>query len=363
VTQRETAQRKRTELAFFRQKVHLRPPMKVSKVEKPYTPFEVFVPKSITGTRRARKYFRSPEEAAAYIVRVKREGFANADNRKAAAEPGKLTVGEVTAMWLARHEDKDGKTKTQVKRVLGSLDLAFGRKAIESISHRELETWLGSVGGGYVNRLNYHRIARRFFGWVHQWLEAIPRNPMVKVRKPEGERNSVEILTPEGMRNCLESVKLLDAPEDLRMTAYLALGGFAGIRTEEILRMSWEDVNWQSGEIYVRQPKKVKGWRPRWVEILPPLRRHLEPIALKDGKVFPGGQRSLYWARRDLMDWLFWEEWPDNCLRHSFKSYHAAEFQSVEKTQLQMGHADKSMTQYQYGTPEARAAAAAWWAL
>lgn len=332
-------------------------------MEKPYTPWEVFVGKGVTGTRPVRKYFRSQEEAAAYIVRVKREGFQNADNRKANAEPGKLTVGEVTAMWLAKHDGKDGKTKTQVKRILTSLDASFGRKAIESISHRELDGWLAGIGGGFVNRSNYHRVARRFFGWVHQWLEAIPRNPMIKVAKPTGERNPVEILSPAAMLDCLEAAKLLESPEDLRVTAYLSLGGFAGLRTEEILRMEWSDVDWNSGEIYVRQPKKVKGWKPRWVEILPALRRRLEAIAPKEGKVFPGGQRSLYWARRDIMDYLFWEEWPDNCLRHSFKSYHAAEFQSVEKTQLQMGHADSNMTKYQYGTPEARKAASAWWAL
>ena len=68
-------------------------------------------------------------------------------------------------------------------------------------------------------------------------------------------------------------------------------------------------------------------------------------------KVFPGGERSLYWACRDLMDYLFWGDSPINCLCHSFKPYHLAELQNVEKIRHQTGHADENMTKYQYGTP------------
>jgi integrase len=173
------------------------------------------------------------------------------------------------------------------------------------------------------------------------------------------EHQEPEILTPDQMRACLEA-----ANGERRLTSYLALGGFAGLRTEEILRQQWSDIDWAGGEIYVRQPKRVGGWRPRHVEILPALRRHLEPLALKDGgKVLPGGQRTLYLLRRVMMDKLGWLTWPNNCLRHSFKTYHAAHFQDLPRLQLQMGHAGAGMTAYVYGTPATRANAAAWWAL
>ena len=134
--------------------------------------------------------------------------------------------------------------------------------------------------------------------------------------------------------------------------------GFAGLRTEEVLRQQWSDIDWAAGEVYVRQPKRVGDWRPRHVEILPALRRHLERLALKEGKVLPGGQRTLYLLRRALMDKLGWETRPNNCLRHRFKTYHAAHFRDLPRTQLQMGHADSSLTHYVYGTP----APAGWWA-
>jgi integrase len=335
--------------------------MKISETDKPYTPWRVYLGKKTTGTRSARKFFATEDEAVAYVVRVKQQGFQNADDRRGSLQPGQFVFSECSAMWLAKQRGKKG--FTMVKRVLRSLDKQFGRRAIETITHRDLDSWSDRIGGGYVNHLNYHRIARRFFKWAHEWLEAVTVNPMVKVTKPTGERHPVEIFTPDAMLDCLAAATLLDSPDDLRLTAYLCLGGFAGIRTEEILRMDWEDIDWLSGEIYIRHPKKVRGWKPRWVEIMPALRRNLESVALKTGKIVPGGQRTIYCARRDVMDYLFWDRWPKNGLRHSFKSYHLAQYQDAEKTQHQMGHADKNMTKYQYGTPEARRAAVSWWAL
>ena len=147
------------------------------------------------------------------------------------------------------------------------------------------------------------------------------------------------------------------------MLAYLCLGGFAGLRTSEILNLTWEDILWDRSQIFVRQPKRVKGWRPRYVDILPPLRLHLEAVALKSGRIGVGGMRTLYVSRKAMMDAIGIEHWPLNCLRHSFKTYHAAYFQDLGKLRLQMGHSDENMTRYAYGTPEAREVAEQWWNL
>ena len=68
---------------------------------------------------------------------------------------------------------------------------------------------------------------------------------------------------------------------DVALLAFLCLGGFAGVRTAEIVRMNWEDINWVDGHIGVLKPKQVTRWRPRNVTMLPVFRRHLEPFALK----------------------------------------------------------------------------------
>jgi integrase len=74
----------------------------------------------------------------------------------------------------------------------------------------------------------------------------------------------------------------------------LTLGGFAGVRTPEILRMDWQDINFADGHISVQKATKVTRWRPRNVEMVPAFRRHLEPWALKSGPIFPEGVSQLY---------------------------------------------------------------------
>jgi integrase len=332
--------------------------IKVVKVSKPRTPFMVAVPANVTGSKRVRRYFTDREKALAYVIGVKQQGFLGAEGQGSKAAGSKVTLGECAALWLARHE-QTRLTFFQIRQVLNRLIARHGRDPIDTVGHRELDVWLRSLSGlAPVTQHNYWRVTRRFFSWCQGYLEVIPRNPMKRLQERRLEHQEPEILTPDQMRACLEA-----ANGERRLMSYLALGGFAGLRTEEILRQQWSDIDWVGGEIYVRQPKRVGGWRPRHVEILPALRRHLEHLAPKEGKVLPGGQRTLYLLRRAMMDKLGWERWPGNCLRHSFKTYHAAHFQDLPRLQLQMGHAGAGMTAYVYGTPATRANAAAWWAL
>jgi integrase len=315
----------------------------------------VAVPASSTGTKRVRRYFKEREAALAYIITLKQQGFLGAEGQSSSSS--KVTLGECAALWIARHQQAR-LGYSQIKIVLNRLADRLGKDPIESVDHRKLDAFFRSLENfSAVYQHNHFRITRRFFSFCQDFLEVIPRNPMRKLQEPRLEHVDPAILTPEQMRACLDVAR-----GDIRLTSYLALGGFAGLRTEEILRQSWSDIDWANGEIYVRQPKRVRGWRPRHVEILPSLRRHLEHVALKEDRIF-GARRSLYLLRRALVSELGWKTWPSNCLRHSFKTYHAAFFQDLPKTQLQMGHAGIGMTNYTYGSPATRSNAAAWWAL
>ena len=207
-----------------------------------------------------------------------------------------MTLGEAAALWLARNEKYRG-TFFQARQVLSPLVARHGKDPLAAVTHRELDAWLRSLRNYSAATVhNYWRVTRRFFGFCQDFLELIPRNPMRRLQEPRREHKDPAILTPEQMRACLGSPVCQSKTGGL-LTAYLALGGFAGLRTEEILRQQWEDIDWPAGEIYVRNPKRVAGWRPRHVEVLPALRRHLEPVALKEGPVILGGLRTLYLSR------------------------------------------------------------------
>ena len=176
----------------------------------------------------------------------------------------------------------------------------MGNAPIDSLTHREIETWLRGINKAPMTRCNYYRIAKRFFKWCHEKEEFVARNPMIKVDEPKVDRQEPEVLTPQQMKICLEAAM----DKNVALLAYLTLGGFAGIRTEEILRMNWEHINWTDGHICVLKPKRVTRLRPRNVEILPPVRHYLEPFALKNGPIFPGGEPQLCALRNELVKLL-----------------------------------------------------------
>ena len=330
--------------------------IRVIKVSHPRVPFMVAIPASVTGTRRVRRYFKDRTAALAYIVAVKQQGFLGAEGPPAA--PGKVSLGEAAALWVAKHEEYR-RTFYQIRPIMARLVARHGRDPVDAVGHRELDAWLRSLNGlSAVTIHNHFRIVKRFFGWCQDYLEAIPRNPMKRLKERRLEHQEPAILTPAQMAQCLAAAK-----GNRPLTAFLSLAGFAGLRTDEILRQQWDDIDWGAGEIYVRQPKRVAGWRPRRVEILPALRRHLEPLAQPAGKVAPGGERALYKLRRGLMDTLGWPSWPPNCLRHSYKSYHLAQWQDRSRLAEQMGHSGTDMARYNYGSPVVRQAAGAWWRL
>jgi integrase len=346
--------------------------LKVREIKgKPSTPWMVAVPKAFTQTKRVRKFFQTRGEALDYISRIFRSGYVRADIRQSPVEIGKATLSQcVTQFLVVRYEpgETNNDTLKQERQILGSFTSRYGNTPIDAFTHREIETWLRTSCAGKADqtRANYYAIAKRFFKWCHEKEELIDRNPFIKVdeKLKRVDRTEPEVLTPEQMRICLEATM----GKDVALLAYVVLGGFAGIRTAEILRMNWEEINWTDGYIHVLRAKKVSRWRPRNVDILPPFRRHLKPFALKCGPIFEGESESireqkLMALRAHLTKALGLTEWPENCLRHSFASYHVPIHNDYPELSIQMGHANPNMTRYKYGVLRPRAIAERWWSL
>jgi integrase len=362
------------------------------------TPFMVVVPRSLTGTERKRKYFATRPEAEVYILRVLTPdiGYAKADVREKPIQVNwskARLLGQCVQEYLERFVQRKP-TFLQLRRCFKPLIARHGCDPINTVQVPELDALLRSLEGKYspTTQGNYWRRIRQFFNHCHDfgW---ITNNPMKILKEPHFKRPNRPIMKPEHMRRCLEAAK-----GDRALTAYLCLGGFAGIRTSEILALNWDDLFWEENQIRVRKAKEVDNadakevWLSdnddedeeisgdRMVTMEPTFHRHLEPIALKgkeidaaeqrrpDGgrgsrKIVPGGQRTLYELRAKLREVLGVKAWPDNCLRHSYKSYHIAFYENLELTRFQMGHSHSNTTKYKYGAARFKSRAEEWWAL
>jgi site-specific recombinase XerD len=128
---------------------------------------------------------------------------------------------------------------------------------------------------------NHHRAA------VKQWLQWCVRKDFLSpahrlleadsMRREHANNGEVEFYTATEFRTLLETA---EGP----MQAMIALGGLAGLRTAEILRLTWEDVWRVPGHIEITSGKSKTRQR-RLVEMCPALAAWLADFRQFSGKV------------------------------------------------------------------------------
>jgi integrase len=130
------------------------------------------------------------------------------------------------------------------------------------------------------------------------------------------------------------------------MRAMIALGGLAGLRTAELLRLTWEDTKRVEGHIEISAGKSKTRQR-RLVEIVPALAQWLEPFKELTGKIWEGHEVTFQQHLCDVCDNAAYETKPGhkatvkrktNGLRHSFCTFHFATHGNENLTAQQAGN-------------------------
>ena len=130
---------------------------------------------------------------------------------------------------------------------------------------------------------NHHRAA------LKQWLQWCIRKDYLPVtsrlleaesmRREHADNGEIEFYTAKEFRALLETA-------ERPMRAMVAIGGLAGLRTAEILRLTWQDVFRVPGHIEITAGKSKTRQR-RLVEVCPALAAWLEPYRGLTGNVCP----------------------------------------------------------------------------
>ena len=104
------------------------------------------------------------------------------------------------------------------------------------------------------------------------------------------------------------------------MLPYVAIGLFAGIRTAEIERLDWKEIDLEAKTIEVTA-EKSKARKRGIVDMSENLVAWIKPYAKKSGAVAPS---SPDWHFGEVRKLTKIEAWPKNAMRHSAASYHLA---------------------------------------
>jgi integrase len=213
------------------------------------------------------------------------------------------------------------------------LQFARGRESIrlDSIDIVMIEEWFGSRKEALSTMSSNIGRLSALFGFAERrgWIEKNPCKQMEKIRI---DRKAPRILSVIQAGVVMTNVKALKPHE----MAFFALAMFAGVRPEELERITWDAINLKDGIVTIdAAASKVR--RRRIMELEPNALAWLRLAHECDARLPVGRmtrRRYLDYAER----WLGFETWPQDCLRHSAASYLLAKHKNAPLVANRLGN-------------------------
>ena len=283
-------------------------------------------------------------------------------------------LGQVLEEFLVsegRKSRRSEATYLKAKRYLTDVVEQLGpSRRIGDVLSKELAEQIHAPlakGGKASDRTKLNR--RRYL--VHFWRWA-QRHDMLPEGRTQAERTDSidcvpgrkEILAPAEMERVITEVGDVWLP-------FVLLSGFAGVRHQEIRPdprsskrwLDWQDVKLGEGIVDVL-PETAKGkrGRRRIIPIQPNLLDMLKRMPLPEsGPVCPGRPFTEAESGR-LAKELGKEQWPYNCLRHSYGTYRMAICRDAPRVSDEMGNSVVDVRNH-YDAVATEKEGKAWWSL
>ena len=247
-----------------------------------------------------------------------------------------LTVSELVNAFL-RAKARAGRSDRYLRALRYSLKrftIGRGAKLISEISVEEIELWMNGTQLNPRTMQGYLGDVRTLFNFALK-RNYLTHNPAAGVELPTAEPKKTAIHSPVQTQAVLTFARSYD----VSICRALAVRYFAGLRTCEVERISEEHLREKYIEVTAATSKGARARRRRLVSIHPNLKAWL---ALGGELPAPpaNGRKMLEFMRAMKERGI---EWPENVTRHSFCSYHLAEFGNAGKTALEAGHTEQML--------------------
>jgi integrase len=187
-------------------------------------------------------------------------------------------------------------------------------KEIGNVTTAEVQEWLDSQKFSAQGYADYRSRLHLLFQFAVARGYAVD-NPVTGVERVKLRAGDVEVFTPTEMARLLKA-----APAEF--LPCLALGGFAGLRSAEVERLEWSDINLAERFIVVGASQAKTAGR-RIVPISDNLAEWLQSYAQQQGQLWQAAHDKFYEAQQDTAQ-AAGVKWKANALRHSYASYRFA---------------------------------------
>ena len=237
----------------------------------------------------------------------------------------------------------DNSLSTLVCSVGNFVEFAGPSLQCNAVSPELIKSWLtsGGVKGKKWTKScmkNYSTCLQNFFNWLIR-QDVVRENPVLKLEKINVGPIDPYVLTVEECGKVLH----LCREKHFEILPLLSLNLFCGIRPSETRRLSSSkghdgNFDWEDNEV-VFQAKKTKTKMRRFVEMS---ENCLAWLNLQELKLpIANANHKWHWFLQDAKKELDYDEWPHDCLRHSFCSYGLRHAENAGKVALQAGNTEQ----------------------
>ena len=133
---------------------------------------------------------------------------------------------------------------------LGRAAKAFGGQ-VTNITTEEIDAWLESLKGTSGPTKNHYRAALGTLFFYARNKGYLPRGRQTEVEfstRYDSRRGDIGVYSPEQLSVLLTNI-------EPRFVPFVAIGAFAGLRSAEIFRLTWDDIRWKHGDIELKKSK------------------------------------------------------------------------------------------------------------
>jgi integrase len=268
--------------------------------------------------------------------------FFCARNKLVTAKPVAEVVAEFLAVKAAR-----GSSPRYLRDLTGRLSRFASdfKTDASAVTTAELQTWLDGLKLSPRSYQNYRTVLNTFFqfGVARGYCADNLAGGAEKLKIRSGD---IEIFTVGEIGRLLEACRA-EFPEFLPC---LAVGAFAGLRSAELERLEWKDIDLAARHIVVGASKSKTASR-RIVPISDNLAEWLRPYSGRQGKLWRGRSGAFYESQQDVCGAtpVPADEakgikaqpavvWKQNGLRHSYASYRFGLIQDAPRVSAEMGN-------------------------
>ncbi len=251
-------------------------------------------------------------------------------------------IREFCASHEPKTKSKDGKRAKlspvyayMVAHFLGHFGAAFPGYAVQDLTRDHIDLFFADKKRAELSsktRNHYRATIKLFLRWAVK-KDYLPTNHRLLeapgMERDQGTDEKTDFYRPHELRRLLENA-------DEVMRPIIALCGLAGLRVQEALRLSWQDVFSVPGHVEISSTKSKTRSR-RLVEMVGALTEWLEPYRQHEGALWTS--KPAYYIERftKLRDSL---KIPSrkNGLRHAYISFHYAIHGNENLTSQQAGN-------------------------